>query len=89
MNRYMVTIPIAGSISTEVDAEDRKDAEDKAYEKLETVDWDKMLTGSDGEAFILDELETHSRLVEGNIFSGPCARIEIDRIKRPDHCKGK
>jgi hypothetical protein len=88
MNRYLVTIPIAGSISTEVDAENKRDAEDKAWEKLEEVDWDKMLTGSDDEAFDLDELETHRTLCEGNIFSGPCSGIEIDRIKRPDHCKG-
>jgi hypothetical protein len=78
MAEYLVTIPIAGSISITVDADSEDDAKEKANNILDEEDWDKMLIGESSDVS-LDELEAYESIVEGNVCHVSCNEIIVER----------
>jgi hypothetical protein len=72
MKTYYVSIPIAGRLVFKVEADNKVDAKDKAWEKhdesgerdAECVEWEAM-----------------SHIIEGNICHVPYNSIEVQEVK--------
>lgn len=68
--QYIVTIPIAGSISFEVEAEDEAGAKEAA--------WD--LFGDEGPEAGQLEWELLDHIVEGNVLHAPCNDVTVEEV---------
>ena len=67
MKNFAVSVPIAGFIYIEVEAENEEEAKQKAFE-------------SDAGVRDIEEWDMHEKIVEGNIFHGSLNEIEIEEI---------
>lgn len=60
MKIWNVEVPIAGYVSVEVEADDYNEAKQKGWQKVNKFENEELLEN-------IQELETYSRLVEGNV----------------------
>lgn len=74
MPRYSVQIPVAGSIIVTVDAETEEFAIAVAMSK---ADFRVVVPDDDAEPC---DFDTFRRLAYGNVFSGPCAEINVEEV---------
>ena len=65
MPKYLVTIPICGSATVEVEAENEEEAKELALESEQVNDFDRI------------EYDVVEHIVEGNFFFGRCNSIDI------------
>ena len=65
MPKYLVTIPICGSVTVEVEAENEEEAKELALESEQVNDFDRI------------EYDVVEHIVEGNFFFGSCNSIDI------------
>lgn len=71
MKRFQVTYPVAGSVTIEVDAEDRSDAIDRGMDlAYEAVDRGEF-----------EELDVYSKLVEGNVVYASVWRVDVEELE--------
>ena len=75
MKVYQVTIPIAGSIYVDVEAEDEEEAKEKALNRS----WSISLT-SDDNSVSLGELEPLEHICQGNVCFAPVWDIEAEEV---------
>ena len=68
MKKFIVEVPIAGYVCIEVEAEDKNDAIDIAFQK-----------GYTDEEIV--ELDMYERLVEGNVVYTYHTRVEVNELK--------
>lgn len=70
MKRFQVTYPVAGSVTIEVDAEDRSDAIDRgmdlAYEAVDRCEF--------------EELDVYSKLVQGNVVYASVWQVNVEEL---------
>lgn len=75
LNKYLVTIPIAGAITTEIEAATEGEAIEAAMEKS----WiERIETTPD---FDLHELESYEHLMQGNVFYASFSEAEAELIE--------
>jgi len=75
MPNYRVTIPIAGAISTEVEADNKREAIEEALDKACSDDgWLDRLTLKPG--WDIEELETYEAISEGNVIHVTYSKTE-------------
>ena len=74
MSRWRVTMPVAGSIIVEVEADSEEAAYDAAYEQADV----QLSCRDDTEA---GELEVMKRLVSGNACYAPVVRASAEPIE--------
>ncbi|ALM62171.1 hypothetical protein AXI64_gp179 [Vibrio phage qdvp001] len=68
MKSYEVLVPITGYIVVEVEAENEKEAIDKAFESDDlTID-------------NINEWDTHENIVQGNVFYGVKNEVEVEEV---------
>lgn len=70
MPKYLVTIPIAGAVYVEVEAENKEQAEEVAFEDTDFSDPNLEL-----------EWEVFSKIAEGNVLHVPFNEVEVSEIK--------
>jgi hypothetical protein len=68
MPKYIVTIPVAGSIAVATEADDEESAKKKAWEKID----------AEGEKAGEFQYEFYEQLYQGNITYLDCHEIEVD-----------
>lgn len=73
-NRYIVTIPIAGRIVVEVEADSKEAAKEAA--------WDKLHAGAADEEGADIEWEFYDKLVEGNVCRSCWTQTEVEEDPR-------
>lgn len=78
MGIYHVTVPIAGAIVIEVDADNKPQAIQKALE----VEWIKNIEPADGVECL--ELNTYKKLFEGNVSHVDYSEAEAQRVDTED-----
>jgi hypothetical protein len=71
VNKYIVSVPLTGAIHVEVEAASAKEAEERA--------WDKI--NEHGEKAGEVEWEFHEKVTEGNICHAFLDEIEVSRVK--------
>ena len=76
MPKYLVTLPIAGAISVEVEADDKTDAVEAAL----AVEWSVQLSECVENVEII-ELETFRRIVTGNVCHAPYRELDVEPIE--------
>lgn len=64
-NSYMVSIPVTGILVVYVDAENVEQATEMAMSREKTSD-------------MIEELDVHEKIVEGNVFYGQLNEIEVE-----------
>jgi hypothetical protein len=75
VKQYAVTLPVAGSITVFVDAENEEAALDAALEKQ---DW-RVVGGEGTEPG--DDFEAMSRIVGGNVCYAPCTEYSVEECE--------
>ena len=73
MAKYLVTMPLVGYSYVTVEAEDKEEALEKAYEIC--CDWDENEDVECGEFYGIE------RVVEGNVCSHPQWRAEVEEVE--------
>jgi hypothetical protein len=77
MKKYSVDVPISGFINVEVEAEDKKDAIDKAFES-EDLKLDNIV-----------EWEAHEHICEGNVCYAVLFDIDANELDDKDEEDGE
>jgi hypothetical protein len=70
MKRYVVTIPLTGIVSVEVDAEDEEGAKEKAWEQNISID-------------NIETWELTNIICRGNVLDAVQNEIEVEEIEAP------
>jgi hypothetical protein len=78
MPKYSVIIPCTMTVLVEVQADDKKQAKEKAFA---TNFCAEVKNGGE-----LLEFEAHEEIVRGNVFSGVQNEIEVSEIEDDDDC---
>lgn len=66
MTEYIITIPIAGYVTMSVEAANKEDAIDEAFQNASLND--------------IDEWDVYSQIVEGNVLYAPQNEVEVEEV---------
>lgn len=87
MKEYSVTIPIAGSITVIVKAQDKDEAKNIALSdwpfKSDTTRFECEPKDVVVDAW-LNELETYEKIAEGNVLYVPFNEVEVDEVEEEE-----
>ncbi len=70
---YGVSIPIAGYIYIEVDAENKDEAATKAFDEMGEMSQEEWYG-------LIQELECYEKLVQGNVCYAYHTRVEVEEL---------
>ena len=73
MTKYLVTLPVAGFITVEVEAADKEEAIDAA---MSNADWTVTAKGNTEAG----EFDLFEHIVRGNVCNAPVVDVSVEKI---------
>ena len=89
MPKYLITVPLCGSISCEVETEEELINKDQAYDALLNA-WNKasgdirLTRKARDEGFELGEIEFLEQVTQGNVCYAPMMEMEFEQVEGDD-----